>query len=289
MTQPGILAPVTPHFRFLHFDIKREDQVNASLQRLQDTEWQHDVVGVGPELVARLGATVPGLRPFPQFSGSKVALPINQHALLYILRDQERSALMDRTHDVERLLSPGFFLRDCEDAFKYKEGRDFSGYEDGTENPEDRAEEVALIRGGGPGIDGGSMLALQIFIHDLPALFERDPQAQDHIIGRSRIDNEELDDAPETAHVKRAAQESFDPEAFMIRRSVPYTKGLEKGLVFVAYGRSLDAFDAVHKRMVGAEDGLVDALFSFTRPRSGATYFCPPVSDRRLNLSALLP
>ncbi|HXS16288.1 MAG TPA: Dyp-type peroxidase, partial [Polyangiaceae bacterium] len=149
--------------------------------------------------------------------------------------------------------------------------------------------EVALIRGAGAGVDGGSMLALQIFIHDLPALFEHDPAAQDHIIGRSRIDNEELDDAPSTAHVKRAAQESFEPEAFMIRRSVPYTKGLEKGLIFVAYGRSLDAFDAVLKRMVGAEDGLVDALFSFTAPRSGATYFCPPVLGRRLDLRALLP
>jgi len=288
MTQPGILAPLTPHFRFLHFDIKREDQVVPCLERLKSADWQRDVVGIGPELVARLGATIPGLRPFPQFSGSKVALPINQHALVCILRDEERSALMDRTLALERLLSPGFYLRDCDDAFKYKEGRDLSGYEDGTENPEERAAEVALIQGSGPGIDGGSMLALQIFIHDLPALFEREPQAQDHIIGRSRIDNEELDDAPETAHVKRAAQESFDPEAFMIRRSVPYTKGLEKGLVFVAYGRSLDAFDAVLKRMVGAEDGLVDALFSFTRPRSGATYFCPPVSREGLNLSALL-
>jgi putative iron-dependent peroxidase len=288
MTQPGILAPLTPHFRFLHFDIKREDQVAESLARLQKAAWGQDVIGLGPELVARLGATVPGLRPFPQFSGSKVALPINQHALVYILRGQEQSTLMDRTLDVERLLAPGFFLRDSEDAFKYKEGRDFSGYEDGTENPEERAEEVALIHGRGPGLDGGSMLALQIYIHDLPALFERDPQAQDHIIGRSRLDNEELDDAPETAHVKRAAQESFEPEAFMIRRSVPYTKGLEKGLVFVAYGRSLDAFDAVLKRMVGAEDGLVDALFSFTRPRSGATYFCPPLSGQHLDLSALL-
>jgi putative iron-dependent peroxidase len=45
---------------------------------------------------------------------------------------------------------------------------------------------------------------------------------QDHAVGRRRSDNEELDDAPESAHVKRTAQESFEPEAFVVRRSMPW-------------------------------------------------------------------
>jgi putative iron-dependent peroxidase len=44
---------------------------------------------------------------------------------------------------------------------------------------------------------------------------------QDNAIGRHISDNEEFAEAPETAHVKHAAQESFDPEAFMLRRSMP--------------------------------------------------------------------
>jgi putative iron-dependent peroxidase len=39
--------------------------------------------------------------------------------------------------------------------------------------------------------------------------------------------------------------------------------------------------------MVGAEDGTPDALFRFTRPIAGAYYWCPPVKDGRLDLSAL--
>jgi putative iron-dependent peroxidase len=39
--------------------------------------------------------------------------------------------------------------------------------------------------------------------------------------------------------------------------------------------------------MVGAEDGVADALFRFTRPVSGAYFWCPPMKDGRLDLSAL--
>lgn len=37
-------------------------------------------------------------------------------------------------------------------------------------------------------------------------------QERDHIIGRRLSDNEELEDAPESAHVKRTAQEASPPK-----------------------------------------------------------------------------
>jgi putative iron-dependent peroxidase len=57
--------------------------------------------------------------------------------------------------------------------------------------------------------------------------------------------------------------------------------------MFVAFGKSLDAFEAQLKRMAGAEDGTVDALFTFTRPVTGAYYWCPPVRGRKLDLRAI--
>lgn len=50
---------------------------------------------------------------------------------------------------------------------------------------------------------------------------------------------------------------------------------------------TIDAFEALLARMVGAEDGVVDALFRFTRPVSGSYYWCPPMVSGRLNLTAL--
>ena len=38
---------------------------------------------------------------------------------------------------------------------------------------------------------------------------------------------------------------------------------------------------------MGLEDGISDALFRFSRAINGAYYWCPPVQDGRLDLSAL--
>jgi putative iron-dependent peroxidase len=51
---------------------------------------------------------------------------------------------------------------------------------------------------------------------------------------------------------------------------------------------SLDAFERMMRRMAGLEDGIVDALFSFSRPVTGGYYWCPPAQDATLDLSALL-
>jgi putative iron-dependent peroxidase len=110
---------------------------------------------------------------------------------------------------------------------------------------------------------------------------------QDLTIGRRKSDNMEIDDAPPSAHVKRTAQESFEPAAFILRRSMPWSDERKAGLVFVAFGKSFDAFEALLRRMVGAEDGIPDALFGFTRPVSGGYFWCPPIKDGRLDLSML--
>lgn len=41
------------------------------------------------------------------------------------------------------------------------------------------------------------------------------------------------------------------------------------------------------RRMAGLEDGIVDALFRFSRPTSGGYYWCPPLREGHLDLSAL--
>ncbi|HPO21154.1 MAG TPA: Dyp-type peroxidase, partial [Rubrivivax sp.] len=120
-----------------------------------------------------------------------------------------------------------------------------------------------------------------------PRLEAMSRRQQDDAIGRRRSDNAELDDAPASAHVKRTAQESFEPEAFLLRRSMPWCDGLRSGLMFVAFGKSFDAFEVQLQRMLGADDGIADALFGFTRPVSGAYYWCPPLRDGRLDLRAL--
>ena len=68
---------------------------------------------------------------------------------------------------------------------------------------------------------------------------------------------------------------------------MPWSDSQQAGLVFVAFGKSFDAFEALLNRMVGKDDGIVDALFKFTHPVSGSYFWCPPVADGNLDLSAL--
>jgi putative iron-dependent peroxidase len=69
---------------------------------------------------------------------------------------------------------------------------------------------------------------------------------------------------------------------------MPWADAGGEGLVFVAFGASLDPFEALLRRMVGEEDGIADALFSFTRPVTGAYFWCPPLGAAGLDLTTLL-
>lgn len=289
--QPGILAtPVPAQARHLFFDLQAAEHLPAALDRLlQLADGASAVVGFGESLVRVLGRQVEGLREFPALSGAGVDNPSTQHALWVWLRGEDRGDLLLRTHALERELAPALQLVEQVEAFRHGAGLDLTGYEDGTENPQDEdAVDAAVVAGVGAGLDGGSFAAIQQWRHQLWA-FAALPQAeQDDIIGRRKSDNEELDEAPESAHVKRTAQESFEPEAFVVRRSMPWTAGADAGLMFLAFGRSLDAFEAQLRRMSGLEDGIVDALYRFSRPLTGGYYWCPPRRDGLLDVSALL-
>ncbi len=290
--QPGILAPVPRVARYLTFTTSPGTDVRAGLAKLHDAAAGvaagSVVVGLGSSLVSALGAEVAGLRAFPVHARAGIEVPSTPAALWFWLRGDDRGELVHQTRRIVRALGPTFHTTGAIDAFRFRDGDDLTGYEDGTENPKDDAGiEAAVLAGGGEGLEGSSFVAVQQWVHDLDVMEAMSPHDQDHVVGRSKEGNEELADAPPSAHVKRAAQESFEPTAFMVRRSMPWSDATREGLVFVAFGRSFDAFEAVLRRMVGEEDGVTDALFRFTRPTTGAHFWCPPVEGERLDLRAI--
>ena len=287
--QPGILAQLSPLARYLMFSLSREDLVRDCLRAFHDIPiGRETVVGLGESLVLALGGNVAGLRTFPAHAGAAVDVPSTPFALWCWLRGDDRGELFHRARRIEAALSPAFRLEHSIDAFLYGGGRDLTGYEDGTENPtEYRAVEAAIRAPQGDALDGSSFVAVQQWEHDLHRFAAMPSSYQDNVIGRRRADNEEIEEAPPHAHVKRTAQESFAPPAFVVRRSMPWVESSRAGLVFVAFGHSFDAFEAQLQRMVGQDDGIADALFTFTRPILGAYFWCPGIKDGRLNLSVL--
>jgi putative iron-dependent peroxidase len=293
--QPAILLPPPLVARHLEFEVKpgasRAD-VESVLRSLMENgriDGNAAVLGIGASLATLLGHAVPGLREFPVLAGAPVAVPSTPRALWIWLRGDDRGEVLLRSRSIERVLAPALVPASIIDAFRYDIGRDLTGYEDGTENPKAGAATDAAIVPGGPASapPGSSFVAVQVWQHDLARFSALAKEKQDSLIGRERISNDEIDDAPPSAHVKRTAQESFEPPSFVVRRSMPWSDATRDGLVFVAFGATLDKYERQMRRMAGLDDGIVDGVFAYSTPLSGAYYWCPPVVRGRVTLGGL--
>jgi putative iron-dependent peroxidase len=285
--QPAILTPPPPVGRFLTLGLTRDadaPDVGARLAAL--TLDARTIIGIGEPLARALGRAVEGLRAFPGVAGPGGRFPSTQGALWCFLGGDDAGDVLHRARRLVASLGDGARLDEDVASYTYGGGRDLSGYVDGTENPkDDRALEVAF------GLEaarlGYTFVATQKWIHALDAFERLTKAARNDVIGRDLDSNEELSGAPPSAHVKRAAQESYDPAAFLLRRSMPWGDVREHGLYFVAYGASLDPFERILRRMVGLEDGVPDALLTMSRAVTGGYFWCPPVVNGHLDLRAL--
>lgn len=287
--QSAILEPQSPSARYVVFGLETARDVRAAIDRLRTaTAGWHAVIGLGAPVIDALGARIEGMRPFPAMTGPGVAMPSTQGAIWAYLPGANRGETLDRAFAIRDALGETFRVEEDVDAFKYGTGRDLTGFEDGTENPKaEKAIAAAIVSGQGAGLDGGSFVAVQRYKHALRRFHALPVREQEEAVGRELVSNDELSDGPEHAHVKRTAQESFDPPAFMLRRSMPWGNVTEHGLYFVAFVEGLDRFERMLARMAGKEDGIVDALLWYSRALSGGYYWCPPVAEGKLDLSRI--
>ena len=287
--QAGILAPVPRLARYLTFSLSFGVEPRPTVESLAHlVDGDKTVVGFGYPLLRALGRNIEGLRPFPSYFGSGLTLPSTQEALWFWLRGSDRGELLHGSRKILGTVAAVFKCESVIDGFQYSTGRDLTGFEDGTENPQgEKAIAAAIVHGKGEGLDGSSFVAVQQWVHDFARFDALSSKEQDDSIGRRKSDNQELPDAPPSAHIKRTAQESFEPNAFILRRSMPWSDGMRGGLNFVAFGKSLEAFEVQLKRMAGADDGIVDGLFQYTCPINGSYFWCPPLLNGRLDLRAL--
>lgn len=288
--QTGILADLPQQAIFIEFTLKPNGDAQAVLDDLSLLDVDEKIVfGLGQGLISAVGKTIDGLRAFPALSGPGCEVPTTQASLWCWLRGSDRGKLFHQARQIALGFEKQLRISKITNCYKYSNGLDLSGYEDGTENPtEDAAVKAAIVSPSMGDLAGSSFVAVQNWLHDFDVLDDLPIAETDDIIGRRKLDNEEFEEAPVSAHVKRTAQETFDPEAFVVRRSMPWSEGLEGGFMFIAFGATLNSYEAQLKRMAGLEDGIVDGLFKFTTPISGSYFWCPPVNEQgHLDLTAL--
>ena len=291
--QPGIFALGTRSHFHTEFDLRPgvgDNAVRAALARLHALEPSaaglNAVVGFGAAPWRRLApADAPGeLRPFDPVGdpGARHA-PATQHDVWLWLHGAGPDVLLDGARAAAAALEPVAALAQEVPCFVYRDGRDLTGFVDGTENPPvEEAPEVAIVPGGGAGA-GGSFAVTQRWRHDLAAFGRLSVAEQEGVIGRTKPDSVELDDdvKPATAHIARVVvADEAGEELQIFRRSTPYGTIAEHGLYFVAFSAAIARFDAMLARMFGTSgDGLHDRLTEFTTPVSGAYYFVPSLES----------
>jgi putative iron-dependent peroxidase len=281
--QPGIFALGTASHTYLEFDLRSDADPAAAVATVAAMREPRTtigganlVAGFRPELWARVAPDVApaDVRGFdePIVGPSGYTLPATQHDIVIWLTGPAYDVVFDLARSVVRELQRHALLANEIAGWPYHRDLDLTGFIDGTENPTIvEAQRVAIIPPGQPG-EGGSILLLQQWDHDVSAWEALPAEAQEAIIGRRKADSAELDPKPDTSHVARTDQETFGK---IFRRNIPYGSVTDHGTVFVGFSQSQTILARMLDSMIGRPSGPMDGLTRFTRAITGAYYAIP--------------
>jgi putative iron-dependent peroxidase len=166
-------------------------------------------------------------------------------------------------------------------GFRYFDSRDLLGFVDGTENPAAQAAiEATLIGDEDPAFAGGSYVIVQKYLHDMAGWNALPTEAQEHIIGRTKLSDIELDDTvkPSWAHSALTVIEENGREIKIVRDNMPFGQAGqgEFGTYFIGYSRSPRTTEQMLENMfIGRPPGNYDRILDFSRAVTGNLFFVP--------------
>jgi len=166
-------------------------------------------------------------------------------------------------------------------GFRYFDDRDLLGFVDGTENPRgDEAVDAVLIGEEDAPFAGGSYVMVQKYLHDLDGWNALSAEAQERIIGRTKLSDIELDDSikPTSAHSALNTIVQDGKEVKILRDNMPFGRPShgEFGTYFVGYSRSPGTIEQMLENMfIGRPPGNYDRILDFSRAVTGNLFFVP--------------
>jgi putative iron-dependent peroxidase len=166
-------------------------------------------------------------------------------------------------------------------GFRYFDERDLLGFVDGTENPRGQAvTDAVLIGDEDAAFAAGTYVIVQKYLHDLGAWNALSTEAQERIIGRTKLSDIELDDSvkPTSAHNALTTIVENGTEVKILRDNMPFGRAGhgEFGTYFIGYSRSPRTIEQMLENMfVGRPPGNYDRLLDFSRAVTGNLFFVP--------------
>ena len=292
-------APLTCHASFLVLSVKDQvDAINvcrstiASVSDLTKNVSIRDLtaqfactVGIGARVwdsITNL-PTPSELHPFREFKGRTHTAVSTPGDLLFHIRSERRDLNFEFERQLMDSLGDAVTVVDETVGFRYFDVRDLLGFVDGTANPVGPAvpDSVLITQDDDRHGAGGSYIVVQKYLHNLKSWRALPTETQEMIIGRTKFDNVELDDAADDsqkAHKQLATVEQDGEEYDILRDNMPFGSPgkREFGTYFIGYTRRLWVLERMLERMfVGVPEGMHDRILNYSTAVTGTTFFAP--------------
>ncbi|HJE91072.1 MAG TPA: Dyp-type peroxidase [Dietzia timorensis] len=244
------------------------------------------VVGLGAEMWDRLfDAERPRhLHTFDPIYGDKHTAPSTPGDLLIHLRAPQMDLCFELARIMTNKLAGHASVVDEVHGFTYFDNRDLLGFVDGTENPEGNdADEAVHDNEDAELYNGGSYVFVQKYTHDLQSWNAISTEEQERVIGRTKLDDVELDDdvKPTNSHVALndvSDEDGNDLDIF--RTNMPFgTFGSDEfGTYFVGYAADPSITEQMLDNMfLGDPVGNYDRILDFSTAITGTLFYVPSV------------
>src|SRR5579863_5735795 len=244
------------------------------------------VMGIGSDAWDRLfGAPRPAeLHPFREIRAAERHAVSTPGDLLFHIRARSMDLCFEMATQIMARIGNAVSPVDEVQGFRYFDDRDLMGFVDGTENPRGEAVSAAVLIGDeDPGFAGGSYVIVQKYLHNLEAWNTLSTEAQERIIGRTKLSDIELDDSvkPTSAHSALTTIVEDGKEVKILRDNMPFGRPAhgEFGTYFIGYSRSPRTIEQMIENMfIGRPPGNYDRLLDFSRAVTGNLFFVPAAS-----------
>jgi putative iron-dependent peroxidase len=241
------------------------------------------VMGFGSDAWDRLlGPNRPAeLHTFREFRAGTRHAVATPGDLLFHIRARRMDLCFELATQISSQLGAAVSPIDEVHGFRYFDARDLLGFVDGTENPEGQAAVDAVLIGPEDSeFAYGSYVIVQKYLHNLEAWNALSTEAQERIIGRTKLSDIELDDAvkPSSAHNALTTIVEDGKEIKILRDNMPFGKASQSefGTYFIGYSRSPRTIEQMLENMfVGLPPGNYDRLLDFSRAVTGNLFFVP--------------
>jgi porphyrinogen peroxidase len=221
------------------------------------------------------------LHPFREFRAGARHAVATPGDILFHIRARRMDLCFELASRIMARIGDSVAVADEVQGFAFFDQRDLLGFVDGTENPEGEAAlDATLIGDEDPAFAGGSYVVVQKYLHDLAAWNALPTEAQERIIGRTKLSNIELDAAvkPSFAHNELTTIVDNGTEIKIVRDNMPFGRPGEGefGTYFIGYSRSPRTIEQMLENMfIGKPPGNYDRLLDFSRAVTGNLFFVP--------------